>query len=46
LRPAALLKGALTAQGIFSSAALAPGTPLASPEQQEALLALLDSLDH
>jgi dihydrodipicolinate synthase/N-acetylneuraminate lyase len=46
LRPAALLKGALTAQGIFSSAALAPGTPPASPEQQEALLALLDSLDH
>ncbi|MGA7579168.1 MAG: dihydrodipicolinate synthase family protein [Desulfobaccales bacterium] len=45
LRPAALLKAALAAQGIFSSAALAPGTEPASPEQQEALLALLDSLD-
>ncbi|MGB7911798.1 MAG: dihydrodipicolinate synthase family protein [Desulfobaccales bacterium] len=44
-RPAALLKGALMAQGIFSSATLAPGTEPASPEQQEALLALLDSLN-
>ncbi len=45
LHPAALLKGALTAQGIFNSAALAPGTPPAPPEQQEAVLTRLDSLD-
>jgi dihydrodipicolinate synthase/N-acetylneuraminate lyase len=44
--PAALLKSALTAQGLLGSATLAPGTAPALPEQQEELLALLDFLDH
>jgi hypothetical protein len=45
-RPAALLKSALTAQGLLASATLAAGTAPALPEQQEKLLALLDFLDH
>ena len=45
-RPAALLKSALTAQGLLGSATLAAGTAPALPEQQEELLALLDFLDH
>lgn len=45
-RPAALLKSALTAQGLLGSATLAAGTAPALPEQQEELLTLLDFLDH
>lgn len=43
LHAAALLKGALTAQGVFSAPVLAPGTDPAPPQKQEELLALLDS---
>ncbi len=45
-RPAALLKGALAAQGFIGSAAVAAGTDPASPQEQEELLALMAALDH
>jgi dihydrodipicolinate synthase/N-acetylneuraminate lyase len=45
-RLAALLKSALTAQGLLDSATLAPGTEPAVPEEREELLACLDLFDH
>lgn len=44
-RPAALLKGALAAQGLLANAACAPGTEPALPGKQAELLAFLDSWD-
>lgn len=44
--PAALLKSALTAQGLLDSATVAPGTDPALPEKCRELLALLDSLNY
>jgi dihydrodipicolinate synthase/N-acetylneuraminate lyase len=46
LHPAALVKGALRAQGILDSATVAQGTDPAPPARLEELLALLDSLKH
>jgi dihydrodipicolinate synthase/N-acetylneuraminate lyase len=41
--PAALLKTALLARGVLSSATLAPGSPSTEPAREEKLLALLDA---
>ena len=43
--PAAMLKAALTAQGILDHATVAPGTPAPPPEKRLELLARLESLN-
>jgi dihydrodipicolinate synthase/N-acetylneuraminate lyase len=44
-QPAALVKRGLVEQGLLSSATLATGTAPGEPEQEQDLLALMDSLD-